>query len=513
MSHLIQTVSECLDEVLETEPDRLAVVDDVASLTYAELDAAANDAAAALAQRGVRPGDRVAVGLPNGIDIVVAFHATMRLGAVWVGIHRALSSVEKDSLLSLTQPKVFLTERSATVGQVGHWPTIVTGTIREPGSWSAEVASCAGSSRPDHPDPEAPAAIAFTSGTTGLPKGIVHSQRNLLLPAASIGFSRHYDATLRKGDCLPLTILNLQVLTTLLTSAVGGCCVLTDRRDASGVAEWIARQRVTVWNGVPAQLYTLVHDPDIPAARLSSLREAWTGGAACPPQLFEAFSSKFGVPLRQTYGQTEAPTVITMDPPFDGHVEGSSGKALPHLRVWTADDEGNQLPSGEMGEICVGATEEGPWAGAYTPMLGLWRDGRVQRRNDTLLRTGDVGVVDRDGYLFVLERKDTVIIRGGANIYPAEVERVLDSLPGVKISVVLGVRDDRLGQRVVACVEPQTGSDLDEIWLRGQCESRLAPYKVPEQIRVLHRMPRNEMGKVQRGVLQDLVDIPDSPAL
>ena len=506
----IQTVSECLDDVLETDPDREAVADDAASLSYAELDAAANNAAAALAQRGVRTGDRVAACLRNGIDIVVAFHATMRLGAVWVGINQALASVEKDNLLSLSQPRVFLTERSEAVEPPSQWPTIVSGSEQGADGWAAEVASCAGASRPDLPDPEAPAAIAFTSGTTGLPKGIVHSQRNLLLPAASIGFSRRYDATLRKGDCLPLTILNLQVLTTLLTSAVGGCCVLTDRRDARGVAEWICRQRVTVWNGVPAQLYTLVHDPDIPAALLSSLDEAWTGGAACPPALFEAFSTKFGAPLCQTYGQTEAPTAITMDPRHDVHVEGSSGKALPHLRIWIVDDEGSEVPVGEVGEICAEATDEGPWAGAYTPMLGLWRDGGVHRGDDTILRTGDIGKLDSGGRLFVIERKNMVIIRGGANVYPAEVERVLDSLPGVEVSVVLGVRDERLGQRVVACVERQPGSEVDGSRLRDQCRARLARYKVPDQIRVLECMPRNEMGKVQRALLQDLVDIPNS---
>jgi long-chain acyl-CoA synthetase len=513
MHPLAQTVSQCLDDVLETEPDRVAVIDDAASLTYAEVDAAANDAAAALAQRGVRSGDRVAVCLPNGIDIVVAFHATMRLGAIWVGVNRALAAVEKGNLLSLTQPRVFLTEPAATAGWERDWPTIVTGSVRASDSWREEVASCAGASRPGLPDPDAPAAIAFTSGTTGLPKGIVHSQRNLLLPAASIGLSRRYDSTLRKGDCLPLTILNLQVLTTLLTSAVGGCSVLTDRRDARGVSQWIARQRVTVWNGVPAQLYTLVHDPEIEAPLLSSLQEAWTGGAACPPELIDAFSSKFGVPLRQTYGQTEAPTVITMDPASEPPVKGSSGKALPHLHVWTADDQGSQLPTGGTGEICVSAIDEGPWAGTYTPMLGLWRDRRLQRGTDTLLRTGDLGFVDADGRLFVLERKDTLIIRGGANVYPAEVERVLDSLPGVRSSVVLGLPDDRMGQRVVAFVEPQPGSEIDGDWLRGQCASLLARYKVPEQIEVIDRLPRNEMGKVQRALLRDLLDHRDTEAL
>lgn len=496
------TVSETLDRVLGDEPDRVAVIDRRSSMTYAELDGAANSAAAVLADLGVRPGDRVAACLPNEVDIVVAFHGVMRLGAIWVGINRALAPAEKAMLLHASDPTLLLVEPGVIADSDGGWKTLIVDPDQVEEGWRAALTASAGALRPIYPDPDAPAAIAYTSGTTGLPKGIVHSQRNLLLPAASIAASRGYDRYLRKGDCLPLTILNLQVLTTLTTSAAGGCAVLTDRRDARGIADWIWRERVTVWNGVPAQLYSMVRDPQIEPAQLSSLREVWTGGAACPEELFSQFQERFGVPLRQTYGLTEAPTVVTMEPVDAARVEGASGQSLPHLDVSIWNDRGEKLPVGEVGEICVAATHEGEWAETYTRYLGLWRGGSVEELSpDGILRTGDIGSLDESGNLFVRDRKNLVIVRGGANVYPAEVERVLEQVPGIRASAVIGVPDDRLGERVVAFVEQERGYPSTEESIREHCLTQLARYKVPERVEVVDELPRNSMGKIQRRAL------------
>lgn len=505
------TVAETLDRVLEHDPGRLALEDGRSALTYEELDRSANAAAAALAAMGVAAGDRVAASLPNQIDIVVAFHGAMRLGAIWVGVNRALAPAEKQALLAAAEPAVFLAEPPVAAEHLGaDWQTVTVDPGDETQGWRAALAAATGADRPPRPDPRAPAAIAFTSGTTGLPKGIVHSQQNLLLPAAALVSSRGYDHTLRKGDCLPLTILNLQVLTTLLTSAAGGCCVLTDRRDAAGIAEWIEKEAVTVWNGVPAQFYSLVREPQIRPEQLSSLREVWTGGAPCPEELFEQFRDRFGVPLRQTYGLTEAPTVVTMEEVGSPRVAGSSGRPLPHLEVTIRDGDGRSLAGGEVGEICVSATGGGSWAGAYRTYLGLWWEGSVEPNPaPEVLRTGDVGNLDADGNLFVRDRKNLVIIRGGANVYPAEVERVLEAAPGVRAAAVLGIADDRLGQRVVACIEPEpsepSGPGGEEAILE-HCRSQLARYKVPERIIFVAELPRNAMGKIQRQPLMLLFE-------
>lgn len=488
------TISETLDPVLATDPGRLAVQGPSGHLSYESLDAAANAAAGALRDLGVKPGDRVAATLPNDLDIVVAFHGAMRLGAIWVGINRALAPPEKDVLLTAADPVVYLADPGTAADHSDRWRVLP----------AAALEAGAGAPRLPAPDPEAPAAIAFTSGTTGQPKGIVHSQRNLLLPAASLAAARGYDRTLRKGDCLPLTILNLQVLTTLLTAAAGGCSILTDRRDARGVAEWIEREAVNVWNGVPAILYGMLHDPEIDPGLFSGMREVWTGGGACPEDLFEAFRARFAVHLCQTYGLTEAPTVVAIDPPDRDHVPEASGLPLPHLEISIEDDQGRELPAGEVGEIVVSGVQGGPWAGAYRPMAGYWNAGRIDSFEGDRLHTGDLGSLDGAGYLFVRDRKKLLIIRGGANVYPAEVERLLEQVRGVRAAAVLGLPDARLGQRVVAAVEVEAGSRLGEESLLQHCRAGLARYKVPEQIALVAELPRNPMGKVQRAALSGL---------
>jgi len=498
-------ITQAFDHVLEAAPQRPALVGPSRSLSYEELDAAADAAAAVFAELGVRPGDRVAACLPNDVDIVIAFHGAMRLGAIWLGINRALASSEKDTLLAVATPTILLADPdTAAACASAAWRAVSVDPADARGEWAAALDAAAGADRLPPPDIDAPAAIAFTSGTTGLPKGIVHSQRNLMLPAASVVADRGYDESLRKGDCLSLTILNLQVLTTLLTSAAGGCCILTDRRDARGVAEWIERESVTLWNGVPALLYSMAADPGVEPAMLASLREVWTGGSACPEETRAAFQARFGVPLYQAYGLTELPTAATFEPVGGQHVEGSSGVPLPHLEVGVRDDTGRDLPTGTEGEVVIRGVASGLWAGAYTPMLGYWRDDHVEPSGSEELWTGDLGVIDASGNLLLRDRKKLLIIRGAANVYPAEVERVIEGVDGVRASAVLGLPDPRLGQRVVAVVETDPGFRGTTDDILEHCRTHLARYKVPEQLLVIDELPRNSMGKVQRAQLADL---------
>ena len=475
-----QTVAQVLDQPLASRPDAVAVIGRSGSLTYRELDQAATQAAGALWALGLRPGDRLAASLPNDLDVVVAFHGAMRIGAVWVGINTALTPSEKLQLLADCGARVLLSDAFEAPCEV------VT-----PDRWRELLASAPAAPAVEI-DPHAPAGIAYTSGTTGLPRGIVHSQHNLLLPGAVLVATRGYDETLRKGDCLPLTILNLMVLTTLLTAQAGGCCVVMDRRDTAGIVEWVREQRVTVWNGVPAMLYDLVREASVSRDDLASLQEVWSGGGDCPDSLRHAFADRFGLSLRATYGLTEAPTVVAIDPVGAEWVAGSSGRPLQHLLVETVDEE-----------LCVSASTEGPWAGCWTPMLGEWRDGAVVPEPPGPLRTGDLGQVDADGWLHVLDRRKLVIVRGGANVYPAEVERVLLALPGVAAAAVFGIPDERLGQRVAAAVQPDGEVAIDD--LVAGCKAQLASYKVPERWALVGELPRNAMGKLVRPALPALL--------
>lgn len=489
------SVARVLDAALAADPDREALVTRTSRLSYGELDAAADRAAHALRALGVGTGDRVAASLPNDADVVVAFHGAMRLGAVWVGINRALAPPEKRYLIEDSGSILLLCDDEA--GDLG------VRTLRLD-DWRAAVEAA-----PDGPigievDPLAPAGIAYTSGTTGHPKGAVHSQHNLLTPGTVLVETRGYGPDLRKGDCFPFTILNLAVLTTLLVSQAGGTSIVMDRIDAEGVAEWIRAERVTTWNGPPALLHSLATSDSVAADDLATLREVWTGGADCPEAIRAAFETKFGLPVLATYGLSEAPTVVAIDPPRGPHVAGASGRPLPHLRVRVVDDAGEEVGTGETGEVCVAPASDDD---RYRPMLGYWE--RPQATAEVLaggeLHTGDLGFLDADGYLHLRDRKSLVIIRGGANVYPAEVERVLLEVAGVAGCAVLGVPDERLGERIVAVIEPHRGVPVDEAGLRDHCLAHLAKYKVPERWVWVDALPRNAMGKIVRTDLPALL--------
>jgi acyl-CoA synthetase (AMP-forming)/AMP-acid ligase II len=483
-----RTVARVLDRALADDPDREALVTRLQRLTYAELDRLADRAAHALADLGVAPGERVAASLPNEADVVVAFHGAMRLGAVWVGVNRALAAPEKRWQLADCGASLLLADEPLDDAGV---------RVLDVERWRAALAAA-----PDGPlgidvDPHAPAGIAYTSGTTGRPKGAVHSQHNLLLPGAVLVETRGYGPVLRKGDCFPFTILNMAVLTTLLVSQAGGTSIVMDRIDAEGVAEWIRRERVTTWNGPPALLHSLAHMDGIDPSDLSSLDEVWTGGADCPEAIRSAFEARFGLPVLATYGLSEAPTMVAIDSRSgDDHAPGASGRPLPHLAVRIAGPDGASLPAGQPGEICVGPADD-----RYRTMLGYWR--RPDATAETLvggeLHTGDIGFLDDDARLHVRDRKSLVILRGGANVYPAEVERVLLQHPAVEAGAVFGVPDERLGERVAAVVQVRdtvAAVDLDDV--RGHLLANLARYKVPERFAVVDALPRNAMGKIVR---------------
>jgi long-chain acyl-CoA synthetase len=479
----IPTIARVLDGPLASRPAAPAIVARSGALTFAELDAAADAAAGALWELGVRPGDRVAACLPNDLEIVVAFHGAQRIGAVWAGIGEALTAAEQQELADLCAPAVVLAgPRCALEGR----------RVVDARRWARLTGA-----RPAAPavaiDPHAPAGIAFSSGTTGTPKAIVHSQHNLVLPAAVLVATRGWGPELRKGDCFPLTILNLQVLSTLVTALAGGCAIVMDRRDPDGIAEWIRRERVTVWNGAPAQLFDLARRTDLD---LGPLAEVWAGGGPCPEPVRDAFRAAHGLPVTVAYGLSEAPTVVAIDPVGGTHREEASGQVLPQLTVTSYDEDGGRLGPGRSGELGIVTAADGPWAGCWRPPLGYWEGGALRRAGPDVVMTGDVGWVDADGWLTMVDRKKLMIVRGGANVSPAEVEGVLMQHPSVAAAVVFGVPDDRLGERVAALVVADAG--LDSASLVSFCSGRLARYKIPEIWGRSESLPTNAMGKIIR---------------
>lgn len=489
-AHPLPTVATVLDAALAERPDAVALVGRSGHLTYAELDRQADAAASALWDFGVRPTDRVVACLPNDLDVVIAFHATQRIGAIWAGIAENLTAREQQSMVEICDPTIMLSGPAGKVAgsyvvDLPRWQSMVAAGGRAP---RVEI------------DPHAASGIAFSSGTTGTAKAVVHSQRNMILPAAVLVATRRWGPDLRKGDSLPFTILNLLILSTLVTAQAQGTSIIMDRRDPDGVGEWIARERITLWNGAPTQFLDLANRPDLD---LSSLREVWTGGGDCPEHIRSAFQRVHGASVVATYGLSEAPTVVAIDPIDGQHHTGSSGRVLPHLDVAAYDRDGRRLPPGADGQLGIRAAAVGPWEGAWHPFLGQWGAGVLRPADPQLLLTGDIGRVDDSGWLTVIDREKLMIVRGGANVSPAEVERTLLEHPLVDEVAVFGLPDERLGERVAALVVAD--DQLDEAGLLAFCSERLARYKIPQVWARIDQLPRNGMGKIIRPELPRLL--------
>lgn len=511
-----QTVAAILERARAQEPGREALVGRHERYTYDELHQGVSRAAAALAELGVRPGDRVAAALPNHPDIVVAFLAVMNLGAIWVGVNRALAPPEKAYLLADAEVAVVLADPPAAAeiggvrGRLGDLVHVVEVDAADPRSeWATRVATCARDGPPSADvDPFGPAAIAYTSGTTGFPKGAVHSQHNLVVPAAALASSGAYTGDVRHGVCLPLTILNLMVLSPLVAFALGACCVTVDVLDPVGLAGWIRAERIGALSAVPAVLHGLLTHPDVRPEDLTTLVLPGVGGAGCPDALRVLYRERFGRDVASGYGLTEAPAVVARQDPGAPLVPGATGRALPHLCITIRDEQGGALPRGETGEVCVGPVSDGRWAGVYTPFLGYWNrpEASAEALRGGVLHTGDIGQLDGSGTLLIRDRRADLIIRGGSNVYPAEVERVLHEDPGVVACAVLGRSDERLGERVVAVVQLKPGAAVGADDLRQRCLANLARYKVPDEITFIDELPRNSMNKVVKPALRALFE-------
>lgn len=460
--------------------DDEALVGRSGRLTYAELDDAAARAARALRSLGIAPGDRVACTLPNDVDIVVALLGTMRLGAIWVGINAALALPEQDYIVHDSGASVYL------------------GRDLPLDDWRARCAIESAEPVDAVGDPHAPAAIAYTSGTTGFPKGAIHSRHNLLFVGHAAKATRQYDPTLRQGVCLPLTLLNLMVLGPLTTFQLRSCLVCIDRVDPVGLAEWIERERVATFSAVPTMVHGLLTHPEVRPEQLATLVRPSVGGADLPESFRALYRERFGTEVTIGYGLTEAPTAVTSTDAAAPPIPGEAGTALPQVEIVIVDDDDHELPAGALGEVCVRAASTGPLANRWTPMLGYWNQPEASARalRAGMLHTGDLGYLDADGHLFIKDRRNDVIIRGGANVYPAEVERVLHAHPSVVACAVVRYPDERLGERVAAFVQLQ--ENVAEAELAAHCAEQLARYKVPDRWEFVDEFPRTAMGKIKK---------------
>jgi len=509
-----QDAATAIDRWVQERPDAEALIGRYSRFSFRDLDAEINAACAALTSLGVHEGDRVAACAPNHPEFAIAFMASQRLGAIWVGINKPLAAPEKRHIINDSGACVVLAGREA-IDQIRSLrpdtPSLHHLIEMEAGDpacdWATLIARHRGAVRPKVAiDPFAPALISYTSGTTGLPKGAVHTQHNAVLVGLAINAHDSTDAGMRQGVVLALTINNMLIVGILYAWASGSPLICIDKTDTATIVEFVKRERIGSMAVVPTMLYDLLNNPAVNPGDIASLKLPKSGGAALPEEFRAKFRARFGTQLRATYGLTEAPTVVTQTSDRETPPPFSSGKPLPQLALRICDEAGVELSVGEVGEICVGPCPVGPWPNVYTPMLGYWNrpEATAEALRDGWLRTGDLGCVDSDGNLFVKDRKKEMIIRGGSNIYPAEIERVLQQDARVQACAVVGRPDARLGEKVVAFVQPVPGNPAEALTeeLKAACDRELARYKRPSEWIIVGEFPRNAMGKVIRPELK-----------
>jgi long-chain acyl-CoA synthetase len=481
--------------------------------TNVEVAREATQLAVGLKKLGIEKGDRIIVMMPNSPEVIISYQAIARTGAIIIPVLPLLKGPEVHYIAQNSGAKAIITSSillPLLQGALTDVPTmqyiIVTDLGGEQATerlipYRAVVASGA-----DHADkylqePENPptsddtAIILYTSGTTGRPKGVMLSHRNLVSNATANGEAEEVDPTLPHE--VTLAVLPLAhaygILVSNLAYVSGWQVVMLPRFEPTAVLSAIERYRVVAFGGVPAMFVALLNAPDADKYDTSSLQWCGSGSAPLPVEVLKAFEQKFHCEIREGYGLSEGTTALTTHPAGVLRKPGSVGLPLPGVEIRIVDENDNPLPTGEIGEI----VSRGP--NTMQGYFNMPEETQAALRNGWL-HTGDMGYFDEDGYLYVVERKKDLIIRGGFNIYPRDVEEVLNSHPAVVEAAVVGVPSERMGEEVKAYVVTRAPVEAEELML--YCRERLANYKTPSQIEFLPALPRNPIGKIDKKELR-----------
>jgi len=473
-------------------PEALALVSDGRQWRFDELDALASALAGHLWAEGARPGDHVAVLLPNTLAAVVAPFALARLGAVMAPLNTRLPAGEVAWQVARADASALLVCECTEAQATGVPPAVRR--LALPAD-AAAFDAWARARPPAPPLPPPPSdlnrvqAIIFTSGTTGYAKGAMVTFANHFWSAVGSAFRLGVHPHDRWLACLPL--YHVGGLAILFRSCLyGTAVVLHDGFDVAAVRHSLRHEGVTLVSLVPTILVRLLHEGfvgnEAPALRLVLL-----GGAAAPAALLTEARAA-GVPVAVTYGLTEAASqVATLLPAGAAAKPGSTGRPLLFTDVAIADEDGRTLPPNTPGEIVVA----GP-----TVMAGYYRDeaATAAALRDSRLHTGDIGLLDADGDLWLLDRRADLIVSGGENVYPAEVERVLREHPAVALAAVVGLPHPEWGQQVAAAVVLRRPGAATVEELLAHCRARLAGYKRPRRLLLVDELPQTASGKIQR---------------
>jgi len=472
------------DRRAEADPRGAAVSDGTRSLTNAQLLGRVRATAAYLRERGIGPGDVVAVKLANRIEFVLLLFAAWRIGATVTPVNPSMTDFEVARQLDDSAARLLVVETGAAA--VGGVATVTVGDLPEASEQGDRVVPAVSS---------ALALLIYTSGTTGVPKGVMLDHANIDA-MAEMG---RQALGLGPGDrcllILPLFHVNGIVVSVLIPLLAGASVVIADRFNPQTFFGLVERHRPTYFSAVPTIYTMLAALPDALRPDTSSLRFGICGAAPASAELLTRVEGRYGFPLIEGYGLSEGTCASTINPVDGPRRAGTVGVAFPGQEIRILGPDGTPVESGVDGEVVV----RGP--NVMRGYLGRPEDtARVVV--DGWLHTGDVGHLDADGYLTLVGRSKDMIIRGGENIYPKEIEDVLTGDPSVLESAVIGVPDEKWGEVVVAYVQPRPGRTVDLEALKARCAASLSGYKRPTELVVLDAIPKNPVGKIDKGALR-----------
>jgi fatty-acyl-CoA synthase len=524
----ILTTGDTLERAARLWPNREALVVEDIRLTYAQLDRMANRLANGLAHLGITQGDKVAVMLPNGPEFVGAYYALAKMGAVIVPMNTRFRRREVEHIVSQTEASVLIiADRFLGFDYVDLvaelWPhlhglrhVIVKGEKRcpepveglAPGMLAFDDVTARGDERaPGEMNPtlsltvDDVLAICYTSGTTGRAKGAVLSYEVPFLSAAA--YNEVMGVTEEDTILITLAVSQIPVFGCfVLASALAGMrAVLMPRFKPDAALKLVEKEKVTYLIGVPTMWVQELAQLDVADYDLSSLRVGFAAGAPCPPEVVQAVESRMGCTLHIAYGMTETGAYGTMVRSEDSLEKRAHtvGRPLPGMELKIVDEERYPVPVGQRGEVALRGR---------ALMKGYYKQPEATAQAvdaDGWFYSGDLGVVDEEGYLQVVGRLTDMILRGGYNVYAAEVESCLLSHPDVSNAAVIGLPDPVLGETVHAFVIPRAGASLTVQALVAYCRQEMASYKVPDQITFVSELPLSSLGKVQKFTLKEKV--------
>jgi len=514
-----ENLGELLESRASASPDKTFVFSeaDGRRFTYAEFNHSVDAAARMLASHTIRKGDVVSLLMPNSAEYVIAYFACWKLGALAGPVNSLLKEHEVEFVMNNSEAKAVLVasefrERIENIRtHLPHLRSIIT--------FDDEAKACAGYARPrraglrldsdeeNKGTPEAcvpsdDAIIIYTSGTTGKPKGCLLTHGNVIANARQISDWLHFTENDRLLTIMPLFHMNGVSVTTMAALYAGGSTVVSPKFSASKFWNIISDYQITSFGSVATMLSMLLNNypngmPE--GLKTDQLRFAMCGSAPVPAEVMKKFEETFNCPVIEGYGLSESTCRSTFNPPDERRRPGSCGLPIGN-EMKVVDDDDNEVSDGELGEIVLRGENI---------LKGYFRNPEAaeQAFRNGWFHTGDIGYRDKDGFFFIVDRKSDMIIRGGENIYPREIDEVLYRHPAVAAAATIGVPDPLYGEEVAAFIVLKDGMKVDEQELISHCQAELADYKCPKSIRIVAEIPKGPTGKLLKRELAGMYAI------